>query len=117
MCDRGGGVVDFRALNGRKDEEVAYNTIYINRKALTGHSCMDFGVTVRNSLTWAAIHDWLGESISAREKGVAVAEPRFLCMQREIHMIMHPNRSQRGVRVGLHLQSKYKRKEAFKMEI
>jgi hypothetical protein len=51
-------VVDFRALHCRKDEEVAYNTIYINRKALTGHFCMDFGVTARNSLTWTAIRDW-----------------------------------------------------------
>jgi hypothetical protein len=77
---------------------------------------MDFGVTARNSLTCAAIRDWAWGINKRSGKGVAVAEPRFSCQQQEIHIIMHPNRSQRGVRVGLRLQSKYKRKEAFKIE-
>jgi hypothetical protein len=77
---------------------------------------MDFGVTARNSLTWTAIRDWAWGINKRSGKGVAVAEPRFLCMQREIHIIMHLNKSQRGVRVGLRLQSKYKRREAFKIE-
>jgi hypothetical protein len=34
MGDRGGGVVDFRTLNCRKDEEAAYDTIYHKSKGV-----------------------------------------------------------------------------------